>query len=127
MQIEVLKSKLHRATVTNANLNYEGSITIGKEMLEAAGMIEYQKVDIYNINNGARFSTYIISGGKGEICLNGAAARMAQQGDKIIIATYAWIDEKDADNWLPTVVLLDDGNEIKSAGKKPITAGTKVQ
>ena len=113
MQIEVLKSKLHRATVTNAELNYEGSISIDTDLIKAAGMHNYQKVDIYNINNGARFSTYIIPGKKGEICLNGAAARKACIGDKVIIVTYTHIDEKDADEWKPTVVLLNEDNSVK--------------
>ncbi len=120
MQIEMLKSKLHRATVTDAKLDYEGSISIDKKLICAAQMREYQKVEIYNVTNGARFSTYIIEGNDGEICLNGAAARMAQKGDKIIIATYAWIDEKEAENWLPNVVLLGDGNEIKKSGMQKI-------
>ncbi|MBR4373484.1 MAG: aspartate 1-decarboxylase [Treponema sp.] len=126
MQIEVLKSKLHRATVTNAELNYEGSISIDTDLIKAAGMHNYQKVDIYNINNGARFSTYIIPGKKGEICLNGAAARMAQVGDKIIIVTFTWIDEEKAGDWLPNVVLLDEGNKIKEAGKHAKVSGTVV-
>ncbi|MBR0031455.1 MAG: aspartate 1-decarboxylase [Treponema sp.] len=126
MNIEVLKSKLHRATVTDANLNYEGSISIDTELIEKAGMHSYEKVDIYNINNGARFSTYIIPGKKGEICLNGAAARMAQKGDKVIIVTFTWIDEKDASSWLPNVVLLDEGNKVKEAGPHAMKSGTIV-
>jgi aspartate 1-decarboxylase len=126
MQIEVLKSKLHRATVTDAKLNYEGSISIDTDLIKAAGMHDYQKVDIYNINNGARFSTYIIPGKKGEICLNGAAARMAQVGDKIIIVTFTWIDEDKSDGWLPNVVLLDEGNRIKESGKHAMVSGTVV-
>ena len=126
MQIEVLKSKLHRATVTAAMLDYEGSISIDTELLAAAEMHAYQKVDIYNINNGARFSTYIIPGRKGEICLNGAAARMAQVGDRIIIVTFTHIEESEADKWLPNVVLLGDNNTIKEAGRKAIATGTKV-
>ena len=125
-KIEVFKSKLHRATVTDANLNYEGSISIDTELVKLAGMHSYEKVDIYNINNGARFSTYIIPGKKGEFCLNGAAARMAQKGDKIIIVTFTWIDEKDADSWLPNVVLLDDDNRPKEAGKHAMVSGTVV-
>lgn len=126
MQIEVLKSKLHRATVTDAKLNYEGSISIDTDLIKAAGMHDYQKVDIYNINNGARFSTYIIPGKKGEICLNGAAARMAQVGDKIIIVTFTWIEEEKADSWLPNVVLLDEGNRIKESGRHAMVSGTVV-
>lgn len=126
MQINVLKSKLHRATVTDANLNYEGSISIDTDLIKLAGMHNYEKVDIYNINNGARFSTYIIPGKKGEFCLNGAAARMAQKGDKIIIVTFTWIDEEKADEWLPNVVLLDDENNPKESGKHEMKSGTII-
>lgn len=126
MQINVLKSKLHRATVTDANLNYEGSISIDTDLIKLAGMHNYEKVDIYNINNGARFSTYIIPGKKGEFCLNGAAARMAQKGDKIIIVTFTWIDEEKADEWVPNVVLLDDENNPKQSGKHEMKSGTVV-
>lgn len=114
MKIEVLKSKLHRATVTDANLNYEGSITIDAELLKAAQMHAWEKVDVLNVNNGARFSTYIMPGKKGEICLNGAAARMAAPGDKVIIVTYTYIQEQDAENWQPKIILLDDKNNIKA-------------
>lgn len=126
MQINVLKSKLHRATVTDANLNYEGSISIDTDLIKLAGMHNYEKVDIYNINNGARFSTYIIPGKKGEFCLNGAAARMAQKGDKIIIVTFTWIDEEKADEWIPNVVLLDDENNPKESGKHEMKSGTII-
>lgn len=114
MKIEVLKSKLHRATVTDANLNYEGSITIDAELLKVAQMHAWEKVDVLNVNNGARFSTYIMPGKKGEICLNGAAARMAAPGDKVIIVTYTYIQEQDAENWQPKIILLDDKNNIKA-------------
>ena len=110
MQIEMLYSKIHRATVTDANLNYVGSITIDEDLLEAAKMRVGQKVEILNINNGERFSTYIIRGerGKGDICLNGAAARKAHAGDKIIIVAYATYDEKELENYKPTVVLMNE-------------------
>ena len=114
MKIEVLKSKLHRATVTDAHLNYEGSITIDAELLKVAQMHAWEKVDVLNVNNGARFSTYIMPGKKGEICLNGAAARMAAPGDKVIIVTYTYIQEQDAENWQPKIILLDDKNNIKA-------------
>ncbi len=117
MEIEILKAKLHRATVTDANLNYEGSISIDTELCKAAGMHNYEKVDILNVNNGERFSTYIIPGTKGQICLNGAAARKACVGDKVIIVTYTHIEEKDADSWTPTVVLLNEDNSIKQIKK----------
>ena len=114
MEIEVLKAKIHRATVTDANLNYEGSITIDTELLKACGMHDYEKVDVLNVNNGERFSTYIIPGKKGEICLNGAAARKASCGDKVIIVTYTHIEESSADSWKPKIVLLNDDNSIKN-------------
>ena len=114
MEIEVLKAKLHRATVTDANLNYEGSISIDTELCRQSGMHNWEKVDVLNVNNGERFSTYIIPGKKGEICLNGAAARKACKGDKVIIVTYTHIEEKDAENWQPKIVLLDEENKIKS-------------
>jgi aspartate 1-decarboxylase len=117
MQIEMLYSKIHRATVTDANLNYVGSITIDEDLLDAAKMRVGQKVEVLNINNGERFSTYIIRGerGKGDICLNGAAARKAHPGDKIIIVAYASYDEKELENYKPTVVLMnEDSNTIAS-------------
>lgn len=115
MEIEILKSKLHRATVTDANLEYEGSISIDTDLCRAANMHTWEKVDILNINNGERFSTYIIPGKKGEICLNGAAARKAAKGDKVIIVTYTHIDDSRASSWNPKIVLLDSENRIKKA------------
>jgi len=114
MQIEMLYSKLHRATVTDANLNYVGSITIDEELMEAAKMRVGQKVEILNINNGERFTTYVILGErfKRDICLNGAAARKVQPGDKIIIVAYASYDEQELENYEPKVVILDDDNNI---------------
>ncbi|MCQ2610855.1 MAG: aspartate 1-decarboxylase [Treponema sp.] len=114
MDITVLKAKLHRATVTDACLDYEGSISIDTELCKLAGMHNWEKVDVLNVNNGARFSTYIIPGKKGEICLNGAAARMAQKGDKVIIVTYTNIKEEAAESWQPKVVLLGEQNEVKA-------------
>ena len=114
MNITMLYSKLHRATVTDANLNYVGSITIDQELLDAADMRVGQKIDIVNVNNGERFSTYIISGerGKREICLNGAAARKVHKGDKIIVVAYASYKEKELKKYKPTVVILDNDNNI---------------
>ncbi len=114
MQIEIMQSKIHRATVTDANLNYTGSITIARELATAASLVEFQKVDIVNINNGERFSTYVIVGDKkGEICLNGAAARKVAVGDLVIIIAYATIDYKDAKGWQPTIVHVNgENNEI---------------
>lgn len=112
MLIECLHSKIHRATVTDANLNYVGSITVDAEILQKAGMREGQKVDILNINNGERLQTYLIAGdpGKKDFCLNGAAARKAQVGDKIIIVAYALITPDET--IIPTIVKLDDNNNI---------------
>ena len=114
MNITMLYSKLHRATVTDANLHYVGSITIDTELIKAANMRVGQKIDIVNVNNGERFSTYIIPGdaGKRDICLNGAAARKVHKGDKIIIIAYASMTEKEADDYEPKVVILDDENNI---------------
>ena len=114
MLIEMLYSKIHRATVTDANLNYVGSITVDEELLEASKMRVGQKVEILNINNGERFSTYIILGERGQrdICLNGAAARKVHKGDKIIIVAYATYNDVELENYKPTVVLVDDENAI---------------
>ncbi len=114
MHMEMLYSKIHRATVTDANLNYVGSITIDEELMEAARLRVGQKVEILNINNGERFATYVIKGerGKRDICLNGAAARKAQPGDKIIIVAYAYFDEKELSLYEPTIVLVDERNNI---------------
>jgi len=108
----MFKSKIHRATVTGADLNYEGSITIDSELLQLADILPYEKVDIYNITNGERFSTYVIPGepGSGEICLNGAAARKVQKGDLIIIVSYCEVEEEEIKEFKPTVVLVDEKN-----------------
>lgn len=110
----MLYSKIHRATVSDANLNYVGSITIDKELMNAAKLRVGQKVEIVNINNGERFSTYVIEGvaGKKDICLNGAAARKAHVGDKIIIIAYASLTEDEIATFKPSVVLVNDHNEI---------------
>ena len=117
MNITMLYSKLHRATVTDANLNYVGSITIDQNLLDAVNMRVGQKIDIVNVNNGERFSTYIIPGerDKGDICLNGAAARKVHKGDKIIIIAYASMTEEEADKHQPKIVILDDDNSIAQA------------
>ena len=109
MFIEVVKSKIHRVTVTEANLNYIGSITIDEDLLDAANLIANEKVSIVNNNNGERFETYIIKGerGSGVVCLNGAAARKAQPGDIIIVMSYAMMDFKEAKTFKPSVVFPD--------------------
>lgn len=110
----MLKSKIHRATVTEANLNYVGSITIDEKLMEAADILPNEKVQIVNNNNGARFETYVIEGPRdsGMICLNGAAARLVQPGDKIIIISYALIDGREAAEFKPSVIFVDDANHI---------------
>jgi aspartate 1-decarboxylase len=115
MQRFLLKSKIHRATVTDANLHYEGSITIDESLMTAADILPYEKVDIYNVSNGERFSTYVIKGEQdsGVICVNGAAAWKASQGDLIIIASYALFDDVVARSWSPKCVFLDEKNKIK--------------
>ena len=114
MQIEVLKSKLHCVTVTDANLQYMGSITIDEDLMDAANLIAGEKVQIVDNNNGERFETYIIKGerGSGCICLNGAAARKVQVGDEVIIISYALMDFEEAKRYKPTIVFPKDGNKL---------------
>ncbi|OFO41250.1 aspartate 1-decarboxylase [Anaerococcus sp. HMSC075B03] len=115
MEIEMLKGKIHRATVTQAELDYVGSITVDEALLGAAGIREYQKVQVVNINNGNRIETYTIAGEKdsGVICLNGAAARHFSPNDLVIIMAYASYNEKDLEKYSPKVVFVDDKNKIK--------------
>ena len=119
MFITLMKSKIHRATVTDADLHYEGSISIDENLMDAANMIPYEQVDIYDVNNGERFSTYIIKGKRnsGTICLNGAAARKVARGDLVIIATYVAVADEEARNWKPKCILVDAKNKIKKAAK----------
>ncbi|HEY9004246.1 MAG TPA: aspartate 1-decarboxylase [Mucilaginibacter sp.] len=114
MIIEVLKSKLHRAKVTQAELNYVGSITIDEDLMDAANIIANEKVQIVNNNNGARFETYVIKGerGTGTICLNGATARLAQVGDIVIIMSYAYMEMDEARNYKPLLVFPDADNKL---------------
>lgn len=115
MQRQMLTAKIQRATITDADLNYEGSLTIDKEILDAVGMRPYERVMVYNINNGERFDTYAIEGepGSGVIGLNGAAARKGLVGDLIIIVTYASFSEEELSNYSPKIVLLSKSNKIK--------------
>ena len=121
MQRTLLKSKIHRVRITDANLNYEGSLTIDSDLMEAAEILPYEQIKVYNIYNGARFDTYAIAGpaGRGDICLNGAAARMGAPGDLIIIATYSNYSEAEAAAHKPVVVLVDSQNR-KCADKAMI-------
>lgn len=115
MNITMLKGKIHRATVVQAELNYVGSITIDEALMEAAGIYEYEQVQIVDIENGSRFETYVIAGerGSGMICLNGAAARMVQVGDRIIIMCYASMTPEEAGKHTPKVVFVDEKNQIQ--------------
>lgn len=116
MFITICRSKIHRATVTDANLDYEGSISIDKYLIDAAGLALYEKVAVVNINNGNRLETYVIEGeaGSGAICLNGAAARLGVRGDKVIIIAYGHFTPEEASGFKPTFVHVDDKNKIKS-------------
>ena len=112
----MLKSKIHRATVTDANISYEGSITIDSRLMKEADILPYEQVHVLNINNGARFTTYAIEGaeGSGEICINGAAARLAVKGDTVIILTYTSVPEEQLKDYKPIVILVNERNEIVS-------------
>lgn len=114
MTISMLKAKIHRAVVTQAELDYVGSITVDEELLEEAGILEYEKVQIVDVNNGERFETYTIAGerGSGIICLNGAAARMVQKNDRIIIMAYAQVTPEEAKEMKPKVLFMDDDNKV---------------
>lgn len=111
----MLNSKIHRATVTEADLNYVGSITIDQDILDSVGMLANEKVHVVNNNNGARFETYIIAGerGSGVICVNGAAARLVQRGDIVIILTYGYVMDENARDHKPTVAIMDENNKIR--------------
>ncbi len=116
MHRRMMKSKIHRATVTDSNLHYEGSITIDEKLMEMADIVPYEQVDIYNVTSGERFHTYAIKGEKdsGIICINGAAAHKAKKGDIIIIVTYADFEEKELESFKPKKVYADELNKIKS-------------
>lgn len=115
MKRKMLRSKIHRAVVTDADLEYEGSITIDSDLLRQAEVAEYELVQVVNLNNGERFETYVISGkaGSGDVQLNGAAARLAHPGDRIIIMVYSLIDEHEIESWKPKILLLDIRNRVK--------------
>jgi aspartate 1-decarboxylase len=117
--LTMLKSKIHRATVTEADLTYEGSITVDQDLLDAAGILVYEQVDVLNINNGARFTTYTIPAprGSGKICVNGAAARLVQPSDLVIICAYTHMQQEQAEKHKPVVVLMDEHNKVKQDGR----------
>ncbi len=122
MERILFKSKIHRATVTEANLNYEGSLTIDADLMKAANILPYEKVDVVNITTGARFSTYAIEGkaGSGEMCLNGGAARLGHVGDLLIVITYAHVKEEEIPDFKVKVVLVDNKNRILSVREDTI-------
>jgi aspartate 1-decarboxylase len=117
MLVTMMKAKLHRATVTQADLEYEGSIAIDRDLLDASGILPHEQVDVLNITTGARFTTYAIEAPRGSkvIGVNGAAARLVQKNDKVIVVTYCQLDAAEARNYAPNVVLLDDDNRPKKA------------
>ena len=114
MQIEILKSKVHRVVITEANLNYVGSLTLDESLMDAANMIEYEKIQVVNVNNGSRIETYLIKGerGSGICCLNGPAARQGAVGDVVIVISYATMDFEAAKKFLPTVIFPTEGNRL---------------
>ena len=114
MQIQILKSKVHRAVITEANLNYVGSLTLDEDLMDAANMIEHEKIQVVNVNNGERIETYLIKGarGSGVVCLNGPAARKGAAGDIIIIISYALMDFEEAKKFKPTVIFPKEGNRL---------------
>lgn len=116
MLLTMMKAKIHRATLTETNLEYEGSITIDPDLLEAAGVLVHEQVDVLDIDNGARFTTYTIEGrrGSGDMCVNGAAARLVSKGDKVIVVAYGIMEEVAAKKHKPTVILVDAKNRIKT-------------
>jgi len=117
MLLTMFKGKLHRASVTQCDLHYEGSCSIDMDLMEAANILPHERIDIWNITNGARITTYAIEAPRGSktIGVNGAAARLVQKGDKVIVVTYGMLPEEEARNYAPNVVLLDDGNYVKQA------------
>lgn len=119
MKRYMLKSKIHRATVTDADLNYEGSVSIDPVLCKAADLVEFERVDVLDIDNGNRLTTYVIWGKPGEICLNGAAARLVHRGDKVIIASYQEVDDAEIDAHRPKLVMVDGSNAISKVTEPP--------
>ncbi|MBI2852955.1 MAG: aspartate 1-decarboxylase [Chloroflexi bacterium] len=122
----MLRSKIHRARVTDANIDYEGSVTIDRTLMQEADILPYEQVHVLNVNNGARFTTYAIEGEKGEVCINGAAARLAAKGDIIIILAYSTVDDEEARNFKPKLVYVDAKNS-KTGARRGIRAMTLLE
>jgi len=122
MERKMLKSKIHRATVTHADVEYEGSVTIDADLLEAADLLEYESVHIWNVTNGSRLETYALRGdrGSGQICVNGAAAHLARPGDLVIIASWVQLDEREAQRHEPKLVFVDEKNRIKELNRPEV-------
>lgn len=130
MQLTMMKSKIHRATVTEASLHYQGSITIDRALMDAADLLEYEQVHVVDVDNGSRFETYVIEGepGSGTICVNGAAARLVQPGDRVIIISYAAVDRAEAEAVTPVVVQVDESNRALGALQTlPEVASAKME
>lgn len=121
MQLTFLKAKLHRATITSADMDYEGSISLDRALCREAGLREFEQVDVYDVTNGARFTTYVIYGGPGQVQVNGAAARLVQPGDRIIVAAYVGLAPEEVARHAARVVLLGERNEIQSVHEKGVT------
>ena len=127
MQRTMLRAKIHRIAVTECDVEYEGSLTLDKDLMERADMVPYEKIDVYDVDNGNRFATYLIEGerGSGDCCVNGAAARLVSVGDKLILASYTAVAEADVTGHKPTVILVGEGNRVKTV-KEHEAAGVKV-
>jgi aspartate 1-decarboxylase len=127
MRRRMMKSKIHRATVTDANLNYVGSISLDPDLMARADIVEWEQVAVLDIDNGARFETYAIRGGPGHVCLNGAAARLVHPGDKVIVITYADYEDAELDGFAPAVVHVDDANRPVADGLSDIRASLSAR
>lgn len=121
MRVEVLKSKIHRARITGKDVHYEGSLTLDPDLMDAAGIVPYEKIQVVNVNNGSRLETYVIPGrrGSGEVVLNGAAARWGEVGDPVILLTYAQLEEHELPNYSPRIVYVDEQNRVRSPELDP--------
>ena len=124
----MFRSKIHRIRVTECDVEYEGSLTLDTALMASAEMVPYERIEVYNIDNGKRFATYLIEGepGSGQCCVNGAAAHLVTEGDRLILATYTTVDDTDLEGYKPTVVVVDDSNEIKTV-KSAERSGVKVR
>ncbi len=120
MELTLLKGKIHRCTVTQSNLNYEGSVTISEDLMEAAGIIENEQVHIWNVTSGTRVTTYVMRGARdsGVVCINGAGAHLIHIGDIVIIAAFVQLSEAEARSWKPTIVFVDERNRVRALGSK---------